>query len=117
MVEAFNKLKNMDSAYGLEVKYAMKANSNATILRIFKELGAKIDASSLNEARRAFLAGFKYSDITYTTQEIVDGVDREDLFKMVLEGMKFNVCSKRQYLLIRDLAKTNKLHLSVRIHP
>jgi diaminopimelate decarboxylase len=48
MVEAFSKLKNMESAYGIEISYAMKANSNAAILRIFRDLGAKIDASSLN---------------------------------------------------------------------
>lgn len=117
MVEAFRKLQNMESAYGLEIQYAMKANSNAAILKIFKDLGAKIDASSLNEARRALLAGFKHEDITYTTQEIVEGKDREDMLQMVVKGMKFNVCSMRQYLVIRDVAKANHLPLSVRIHP
>lgn len=62
----------MDSAYGIEVKYAMKANSNRTILKIIKEVGGKIDASSFNEAKRAIMAGFKPCHITYTTQEIME---------------------------------------------
>lgn len=68
IVEAYKRLVAMDSAYGIEVKYAMKANSNRTILKIIKDLGGKIDASSLNEAKRAIMAGFKPGDITYTTQ-------------------------------------------------
>ena len=74
--EAYNSLVAMDSAYGLEIRYAMKANSNTTILKLLKRLGAKIDASSLNEAIRAQLAGFSLEDITYTTQEVTEGAER-----------------------------------------
>lgn len=66
--EAYNKLAVMESAFGLEIQYAMKANPNAAILKLLKRLGAKIDASSLNEAIRAQKAGFPLQDITYTTQ-------------------------------------------------
>ncbi len=62
----------MDSAYGLEVQFAMKANSNAAILKILKQQGAKIDASSYGEILRAVNAGYTPHDITYTTQEIVE---------------------------------------------
>jgi diaminopimelate decarboxylase len=74
--EAYRKLASMESAYGLEIQYAMKANPNAAILKLLKNLGAKIDSSSLNEAIRAQKAGFPLHDITYTTQEITEGAER-----------------------------------------
>lgn len=115
--EAFHQLSSMESAYGLEIQYAMKANPNGAILRILRRLGAKIDSSSLNEAIRAQKAGFPLTDITYTTQEITEGKERETLLDMVAHGMKFTVCSKTQYQLIRSLAIQRKIKLSIRIHP
>jgi diaminopimelate decarboxylase len=91
----------MESAYGLEIRYAMKANSSAAVLKILKLKGAKIDASSLNEALRAQKVGYALSDITYTTQEITERKDRETLFNMILSGMKFNVSSRLQYRMVR----------------
>ena len=44
-------------AYGLTVRYAMKANANANILRIFDQMGIYIDASSGFEVVRARAAG------------------------------------------------------------
>ena len=76
----------------------MKALANQSVLKILKSLGSKIDASSFNEAKRAIAAGFEPSDLSYTTQEILI---REDLISemraMVAKGMKFNVCSLRQF--------------------
>lgn len=64
----YEQLASMDNAFGLEIAYALKASPNAHILKIFKKLGAKIDASSFNEVKRALNAGFGPRDIAYTTQ-------------------------------------------------
>lgn len=115
--EKCQKVLSMPNAYGLSVRYAMKANSNRTILQIIHQCGLRIDASSLNEVRRAHLAGIPYQDIILTTQEVPEGQDRLDLEQMMLNGLKYNVCSLRQLYLIGDFAKSNDIPLSIRVHP
>ena len=41
------------NAFGLTVRYAMKASPNAAILQLFNKLGLHIDASSGYEVKRA----------------------------------------------------------------
>ena len=50
--------ERVSNAYGLTVRYAMKASPNAAILKTFKKAGLNIDASSGYECERAMLAGF-----------------------------------------------------------
>jgi len=69
LIEAANNFLNFPSAYGHEVRYAMKANSNINILKIFKNKGLKIDASSEYEAYRAINAWFDAKDIQISGQE------------------------------------------------
>ncbi|MCL4451070.1 MAG: diaminopimelate decarboxylase [Candidatus Thermoplasmatota archaeon] len=49
-----------------EIKYAVKANPNPSILSIVKEEGLGIDASSMNEATLAIKLGFKPENILFT---------------------------------------------------
>lgn len=46
-----------DAPYGLTVRYAMKANPNSHILRIFDQQGIEIDASSGYEGRTCNASG------------------------------------------------------------
>jgi diaminopimelate decarboxylase len=107
----------MPNAYGLEVRYAMKANSNRSILKIINTQGLKIDASSMNEVRRARLAGIAYRDIILTSQEAPIGEEMRALKEMIKEGLKYNVCSLRQLHNIGDFAAGNKTSLAIRCHP
>ncbi len=79
------------NAYGLTVRYAMKAASNASILRLFQKLGIEIDASSSYEAIRAMRAGIPAKNISLSSQQLPD-----DLRNLVEEGLWFNACSLRQ---------------------
>lgn len=54
---AAESAKAFPAAYGLTVRYAMKAAPNATLLRRFRDWGLSFDASSLHEARRLEAAG------------------------------------------------------------
>jgi len=117
IIEKCKALTDMPNAYGLVVRYAMKANSNRSILKIAAGQGLFFDASSLNEVRRAFLAGIEYSKISLTTQEIPLGTDRQDLERMMLEGLKYNVCSLQQLYAVGDFAAKNNITLSIRVHP
>ncbi|MCL2055673.1 MAG: diaminopimelate decarboxylase [Oscillospiraceae bacterium] len=110
-------LTAMPNAFGITVRYAMKANSNRTLLKIIASHGLLFDASSLNEARRAHLAGASYKDIILTTQEFPDGDDLADLKRMMLAGMKYNACSLSQLYNIGTFAAENEIKLAVRVHP
>jgi diaminopimelate decarboxylase len=107
----------MPHAYGLVVRYAMKANSNRTILKLITDAGLHLDASSLNEAVRAHLAGVPYDKIMLTTQDIHTGEQGEKLKKLLLKGLKYNVCSLYQLELIANFAASSKIDVGIRIHP
>ena len=79
------------NAYGLTVRYAMKASPNAAILKLFNDEGLHIDASSGYEVRRAMAAGVPPENISLSTQEL------PDFFAELVElGVKVNACSLEQ---------------------
>jgi len=83
--------REMPDAFGVTVHYAMKANSNRTILKLINDMGLHMDASSLNEVTRAELAGIPYERIMLTTQEVYDGAEMDKLKGLLLKGLKYNV--------------------------
>ena len=107
----------MPSAYGLTVRYAMKANSNRTLLKLITNAGLQLDASSLNEVIRAHLAGVPYDSIMLTTQEVCAGDAMAKLEELLLQGLKYNACSLRQLSLIADFAATHGIEPGIRVHP
>ena len=111
------QLLNMPNAYGLHVRYAMKANSDRTVLHVVTNKGLDLDCSSVDEAARAHSAGIPYSRMMLTTQEVPSGKERAELETMIRAGLKYNVCSMLQYQLIADFAKANSIDLSIRVHP
>jgi diaminopimelate decarboxylase len=108
---------SMPHAFGLTVNYAMKANSNKAILQLVTLQGLNLDTSSLNEARRAYLAGIPYNRMMLTTQDIPTGIHRQELEQMMSAGLVYNVCSLRQLELIADFAAAYKIPLTMRVHP
>ena len=83
--------KAFPNAFGLTVRYAMKASPNKAILKIFKSRGLNIDASSGYECERAMRAGFAAEDISLSSQELPTFFP--DLVK---RGVKINACSLSQ---------------------
>lgn len=79
------------NAFGLTVRYAMKALSTAAVLRLFDGMGLHIDASSGFEAERALLAGIAPEKVQITAQELP-----RNLEELVRRGVRFNACSPRQ---------------------
>lgn len=117
IIKKCKSILSMPNAFGIRARYAMKANSNKTILQIITDQGINIDASSLNEVRRAEAAGIKPCCIMMTSQEVPEDDDRRELEELILRGLKYNVCSLRQLYLIGSFAKENNIELSVRLHP
>ena len=79
------------SAYGITVRYAMKACPTLAVLQLFHAEGIKIDASSVFEVERAIRAGYKYEDISLSTQEL-----GPEFVELVRKGVKLNACSLSQ---------------------
>ncbi|MCL2153028.1 MAG: diaminopimelate decarboxylase [Oscillospiraceae bacterium] len=107
----------MPSAFGMTVRYAMKANSNRTLLKLITGAGLHLDASSLNEVLRAHMAGVPYHKIMLTTQEILQGEQIAKLEELLLQGLKYNACSLRQLSLIADFAAAHGIDPGIRVHP
>lgn len=107
----------MPNAFGLHAGFAMKANSSRAILQIIASEGFGIDASSLNEARRAVAAGIAPNRIMLTSQDVPLGKDRQELERLMAEGLMYNVCSLRQLELVADCAKQLGRPLSMRVSP
>lgn len=85
------KMLAFPNAFGLTVRYAMKASPNAAILRVFAGCGLHIDASSGHECQRALRAGIPAANISLSTQEFP--VDFAELYRT---GICFNACSLSQ---------------------
>jgi diaminopimelate decarboxylase len=79
------------NAFGLTVRYAMKANPNAAILRRFLALGLQVDASSDHEVERALRAGAPPERIQLTSQ-----MPSRNLRAIVERGVLYNACSLHQ---------------------
>eukprot|EP00965_Chrysotila_dentata_P089919 2968195-Pleurochrysis_carterae.AAC.1 len=79
------------NAYGLTVRFAMKACPNAAILQIFDNMGLHIDASSSYEVRRAIAAGVAPERISLSSQELAS-----DLGELLDMGIKYNAYAARK---------------------
>lgn len=80
IVHQLRTLKNAFSASDVKIKYAAKALTNISILKLLQTYGSDVDVVSIQEAQLALHAGFKPSQIMYTPSgvdfdEIVQGVD------------------------------------------
>ena len=89
--EQAKKALAFPNAFGLTVRYAMKAASNKEILKLFYSLGLQIDASSAYEVKRAMLAGIPAEHISLSSQQLPG-----NLKEIVESGVKYNACSFRQ---------------------
>jgi len=90
--EAVENFKNFPSEFWHTVRYAMKANSNKTILKYFLENDLKIDASSEYEVYRAMNAGFEWKNIQISSQELSKN------FEKLLETWVFFVATSLHQL-------------------
>ena len=85
-----SQVKKMKHAfYGLNlcIKFAVKALSNLSILKLMKKLGTGLDVVSIEEAYLGIKAGFDPRDILYTP----NSVSFEEIKEAVKLGIKINI--------------------------
>ena len=80
IISQLKSLKNAFSEADVRVKYAAKALTNVSILKLLKQNGAGVDVVSIQEAQLALGAGFTPAEIMFTPNcvdfnEIVQGVE------------------------------------------
>jgi len=110
---AANACLAFPNAYGLTVRYAMKACPNQAILNFFHSKGIHIDASSGFECRRAMAAGIPAENISLSTQELP-----EDFAELIDMGVKLNACSVSQLERFAAHYKGNpNVKVGIRVNP
>jgi diaminopimelate decarboxylase len=85
-----NQINNLKAAYkgaDVKIKYAAKALTNISILKLIKKNGAGVDVVSLHEANFAIKAGFTPAEIMFTPS----GVDFSEIVEGVSMGLAINL--------------------------
>lgn len=85
--QQFQRISNAFKVPHLRINFACKALTNINILTCMNELGAGIDAVSIQEVWLALKAGFAPADIMYTP----NGVSMEEINLAVKEGVRINI--------------------------
>lgn len=71
IISQYNRLTDAFSTVdNLKLNYAVKANSNISVLKVFKKLDSGIDCVSYQEVQLGLQAGFEPSDIIFTPNGI-----------------------------------------------
>ncbi|NQZ94719.1 MAG: diaminopimelate decarboxylase [Moritella sp.] len=103
-------------ADNIHIHYAMKANSNLSLLRIVAEQGLGVDIVSIGEMHRALSAGFDAQDIVFSGV----GKTTAELTAAVLAGVgQFNLESKEELAVLITIANKYQQLVSalIRVNP
>lgn len=85
--QQYKKLMNAFKGVSVKLNYACKACTNIHILKELRELGAGLDAVSIQEVWLGLHAGFKPEEILYTP----NCVSIEEIDLAVKEGVRINI--------------------------
>jgi len=91
LLAAVDALKAFGGPFGFRARYAVKANPNRAIIRIFDQAGIGFDASTVHEARRVLAAGVAPERLQITAQHLPD-----DFVELARSGVQLTACSLSQ---------------------
>lgn len=112
ILEQYNKLKNSFSRINnFQIKYAVKALSNLSILGLMKEMGSGLDTVSLEEIKLGEHTGFNPKNIIFTP----NGVSLNELEEAALLGVQLNIDNLS--LLEQFGSKYPSVPVCIRINP
>ena len=112
----FNLLSKKFKGYNVLIAYAVKANSNKSILKLLAKKGSGADVVSYGEMSRALKAGIPASKIVFS------GVGKTELeiSKAIKHKiLQFNIESYQEFLTIEKIAREIKVkaNIAIRINP
>jgi diaminopimelate decarboxylase len=116
MSEQYQELKDAFRARKSILCYAVKANSNLSVVKHFASLGSGADCVSIGELRRAFLAGIPaykiiFSGVGKSDDEIREAIEKDILYINVESEAEL----KRVELMAKELNKVSRI--SIRVNP
>ena len=116
MSEQYTKLKEAFRGRKSIIAYAVKANSNLSVIKHFAKMGSGADCVSIGEVRRAFMAGIPaykiiFSGVGKSDDEIREAIERDILY--------INVESDAELQRVEVIAKelNTKARISIRVNP
>ncbi|GAB3539010.1 diaminopimelate decarboxylase [Spirosoma fluminis] len=112
IIEKIGLLRSSFAGVNLKIKYAAKALTNLSILKLMRQQGVDMDSVSVNEARLGLLAGFEPGQIMFTPS----GVSFDEIREAVDLGLQLNVDSLP---LLEWVGQTygSTVPVSIRINP
>jgi len=116
MSEQFEKLKGAFRGRKSLLAYAVKANSNLSVISHFAKLGSGADCVSIGEVRRALLAGIPKYKILFSG---VGKRDDEIAYALKRDILYINIESEAEALLVEAIAKElgKVARVSFRVNP
>jgi len=98
------------------IAYAVKANSNLSVVKHFAKMGSGADCVSIGEVRRAFMAGIPsykiiFSGVGKTDDEIREAIERDILYINVESEAELG----RVELIAKEMGKVSRI--SIRVNP
>ncbi|NPA87953.1 diaminopimelate decarboxylase [Caminibacter pacificus] len=114
--QQYNALKNAFKARKSIIAYAVKANSNLSVIRHFANLGSGADCVSIGEVKRALLAGVDkykiiFSGVGKRDDEIKEAIQKDILMINVESEAEL----KRVDAIAKELGKVARI--SIRVNP
>jgi diaminopimelate decarboxylase len=89
IIHQLKTLRTAFSSSDVRIKYAAKALTNLSVLKLLNRHGSDVDVVSIQEAHLAMRAGFKPDQIMYTPS----GVDFSEIIEAVNLGLTINLDS------------------------
>jgi len=112
----YEGLKEAFGGHKSLISYAVKANSNLSVIRHLAQIGAGADCVSIGEVRRALLAGVERYKIIFSGVGKRDEEIREALEKEILMlNLESEAEMKRVELVAEELGK--EARISIRVNP
>ena len=116
MTAQYTELKDAFKARKSILCYAVKANSNLSVVRHFAKMGSGADCVSIGEVRRAFLAGIPaykiiFSGVGKSDDEIREAIEKDILYINVESEAELG----RVELIAKELGATSRI--SIRVNP
>jgi len=98
------------------IAYAVKANSNLSVVKHFAKMGSGADCVSIGEVRRAFMAGIPaykiiFSGVGKSDDEIREAIEKDILYINVESDAELG----RVEMIAKELGKVSRI--SVRVNP
>ncbi len=116
MKEQYRKLKGAFEGKKSLVAYAVKANSNLSVIELFAKEGSGADCVSIGEVKRAITAGIKPYKIIFSG---VGKSDAEIKEALELKILMINVESEAELMRVEAVAKELgvEARISIRVNP